>query len=171
MWVFPGPGLEPVSPTMAGGFLTTEPRRKPSPLISDGSYFTSSKALGNKGRRRNGAQVGSSKLRLESPTRPLGGDRHSLIGSRSRSRRPLRSAAPVRLLDHEDAFPFISGASRPRGRWQGSWGAKGPPPTRPPSAQSPHPAASEAGSRPSRRLPGIPRAVIVLPPAEVPERF
>ena len=32
MWDLPGPGLEPVSPTLAGGFLTTAPRGKsPAP--------------------------------------------------------------------------------------------------------------------------------------------
>ena len=29
MWVLPGPGIEPVSPALAGGFLTTEPPGKP----------------------------------------------------------------------------------------------------------------------------------------------
>ena len=29
MWDFPGPGLEPVSPALAGGFLTTAPPGKP----------------------------------------------------------------------------------------------------------------------------------------------
>ena len=28
MWDLPGPGLEPVSPALAGGFLTTEPQGK-----------------------------------------------------------------------------------------------------------------------------------------------
>ena len=28
MWDLPGPGLEPISPALAGGFLTTEPRGK-----------------------------------------------------------------------------------------------------------------------------------------------
>ena len=31
MWDLPGPGLEPVSPALAGGFLTTAPPRKPPP--------------------------------------------------------------------------------------------------------------------------------------------
>ena len=30
MWDLPGPGLEPVSPALAGGFLTTVPPGKPS---------------------------------------------------------------------------------------------------------------------------------------------
>ena len=30
MWDLPGPGLEPMSPVLAGGFLTTVPRGKPS---------------------------------------------------------------------------------------------------------------------------------------------
>ena len=33
MWDLPGPGLEPVSPALAGGFLTTAPPGK-SPLNS-----------------------------------------------------------------------------------------------------------------------------------------
>ena len=30
MWDLPGPGLKPVSPTLAGGFLTTVPPGKPT---------------------------------------------------------------------------------------------------------------------------------------------
>ena len=30
MWDLPGTGLEPVSPALAGGFLTTEPPGKPT---------------------------------------------------------------------------------------------------------------------------------------------
>ena len=33
MWDLPRPGLEPVSPALAGGFLTTAPPGKPSGLI------------------------------------------------------------------------------------------------------------------------------------------
>ena len=34
MWDLPGPGLEPVSPALAGGFLTTVPPEKPTvPLL------------------------------------------------------------------------------------------------------------------------------------------
>ena len=33
MWDFPGPGLEPVSPALAGGFLTTAPPGKPQSCI------------------------------------------------------------------------------------------------------------------------------------------
>ena len=33
MWDLPGPGLEPVSPALAGGFLTTVPPGKPSKYI------------------------------------------------------------------------------------------------------------------------------------------
>ena len=29
MWDFPGSGMEPVSPVLAGGFFTTEPSGKP----------------------------------------------------------------------------------------------------------------------------------------------
>ena len=32
MWDLPGPGLEPVSPAMTGGFLTTVPPGKPQVL-------------------------------------------------------------------------------------------------------------------------------------------
>ena len=34
MWDLPGPGLEPVSPALAGGFLTTAPPGKPPNLFS-----------------------------------------------------------------------------------------------------------------------------------------
>ena len=33
MWDLPGPGVEPMSPALAGGFFTTEPRGKP-PVIN-----------------------------------------------------------------------------------------------------------------------------------------
>ena len=33
MWNLPGPGLEPVSPALAGGFLTTVPPGKPDPHL------------------------------------------------------------------------------------------------------------------------------------------
>ena len=36
MWDLPGPGLEPVSPALAGGFLTTLPPGKPSPVLLPG---------------------------------------------------------------------------------------------------------------------------------------
>ena len=29
VWDLPGPGIEPVSPALAGEFFTTEPQRKP----------------------------------------------------------------------------------------------------------------------------------------------
>ena len=32
MWNLPGPGIEPMSPALAGGFLTTEPPGKPPDL-------------------------------------------------------------------------------------------------------------------------------------------
>ena len=36
MWDLPGPGLEPVSPALAGGFLTTAPPGKPqNPQFKD----------------------------------------------------------------------------------------------------------------------------------------
>ena len=34
MWDFPGPGLEPLSPALAGGFLTTSPPGKPRNALS-----------------------------------------------------------------------------------------------------------------------------------------
>ena len=40
MWDLPGPGLEPMSPALADGFLTTVPPGKPS-----GSNFNSLRAL------------------------------------------------------------------------------------------------------------------------------
>ena len=33
MWDLPGPGLEPVSPALAGGFLTTAPSGKPQEMV------------------------------------------------------------------------------------------------------------------------------------------
>ena len=36
MWDLPGPGLEPVSPVLAGGFPTTAPPGKPSPIYELG---------------------------------------------------------------------------------------------------------------------------------------
>ena len=33
MWDLPGPGLEPMSPALAGGFLTTAPPGKPPNLL------------------------------------------------------------------------------------------------------------------------------------------
>ena len=38
MWDLPGPGLEPVSPALAGGFLTTAPPGKPHDHILNFSY-------------------------------------------------------------------------------------------------------------------------------------
>ncbi|KAJ8796084.1 hypothetical protein J1605_018232 [Eschrichtius robustus] len=35
MWALPGPGLKPVSPALAGGFLTTAPPGKPYALYFD----------------------------------------------------------------------------------------------------------------------------------------
>ena len=34
MWDLPGPGLEPMSPALAGGFLTTAPPGKPRPFFN-----------------------------------------------------------------------------------------------------------------------------------------
>ena len=33
MWDLPGPGIEPVSPALAGGFFTTESPGEPHPLV------------------------------------------------------------------------------------------------------------------------------------------
>ena len=45
MWDPPGPGLEPVSPALAGGFLTTAPPGKPYPKLfhypCDGDFYLS----------------------------------------------------------------------------------------------------------------------------------
>ena len=39
MWDFPGPGLEPLSPALAGGFLTTAPPGKsPPPCIFENPH-------------------------------------------------------------------------------------------------------------------------------------
>ena len=37
MWDHPGPGLEPVSPALAGGFLITEPPEK-SPSVLNNKF-------------------------------------------------------------------------------------------------------------------------------------
>ena len=37
MWDLPRPGLEPVSPALAGGFLTTVPRGRPRLLVLEGA--------------------------------------------------------------------------------------------------------------------------------------
>ena len=39
MWDLPGPGLEPVSPALAGGCLTTVPPGKPPFLFSNAKSF------------------------------------------------------------------------------------------------------------------------------------
>ena len=40
MWDLPGPGLEPVSPALTGGFLTTVPPGKPSAVVVFLTIFT-----------------------------------------------------------------------------------------------------------------------------------
>ena len=40
MWDLPGPGLEPVSPALAGGCLTTVPPGKPKRVILKASSLT-----------------------------------------------------------------------------------------------------------------------------------
>ncbi|KAJ8790669.1 hypothetical protein J1605_021267 [Eschrichtius robustus] len=37
MWELPGPGIEPVSPALAGGFLTTVPPGKPPDPVFTGN--------------------------------------------------------------------------------------------------------------------------------------
>ena len=44
-WDLPGSGIEPVSPTLAGRFFTTEPAGKPSPLFSNRYPCVSSTAM------------------------------------------------------------------------------------------------------------------------------
>ena len=39
MWDLPRPGLEPVSPALAGRFLTTEPTGKPNTTSSTKSHY------------------------------------------------------------------------------------------------------------------------------------
>ena len=43
MWDLPGPGLEPVSPALAGGFFTTAPPGKPEFGISEHMLILESK--------------------------------------------------------------------------------------------------------------------------------
>ena len=45
MWDLTGPGLEPVSPALAGGFLTTAPPGKPLTLPSPAAGGTLKRAL------------------------------------------------------------------------------------------------------------------------------
>ena len=41
MWYLPGKGIEPVSPALAGGFLTTVPPGKPKPgIFLNDIYYT-----------------------------------------------------------------------------------------------------------------------------------
>ena len=42
VWDLPGPGLEPVSPALAGGFLTTAPPGKPQDLTFYSILFPTS---------------------------------------------------------------------------------------------------------------------------------
>ena len=43
MWDLPGPGLEPVSPALAGGFLTTAPPGKSSLAVFNEVTYTETK--------------------------------------------------------------------------------------------------------------------------------
>ena len=38
MWDLPGPGFEPMSPALAGGFLTTVPPEKPPSLLKSNTF-------------------------------------------------------------------------------------------------------------------------------------
>ena len=55
MWDLPGPGLEPVSPALAGGFLTTVPPEKSRMAIlnniGDGMYMIDKREEGMKDER------------------------------------------------------------------------------------------------------------------------
>ena len=46
MWDLPGPGIEPMSPALAGGFLTTEPPEKSLAYIFNDVSFHSQKYPG-----------------------------------------------------------------------------------------------------------------------------
>ena len=53
MWDLPGPGIEPVSPALAGGFFTTEPPGKPPGLFWNSCglrLFLSTKEASHRGR-------------------------------------------------------------------------------------------------------------------------
>lgn len=161
----------------------------PPPIFGD---FTSpTRRLGAGKERRNGALRGRAKPGSSaSPPRPapwpLGRNRHSPMGHRGWRRRSLGSAAPALLLDHGDEFLLVQKRPGPEGASRGwrrrgaafaglhatsspspkSPGSQPAAPKRPPTARSPHPAASAAGSRLGRRLPGMPRAETALPPAD-----
>ena len=45
MWDLPGPGIEPVSPALAGGFLTTAPPGKSQPGGIKRCFMSDSRAL------------------------------------------------------------------------------------------------------------------------------
>ena len=47
MWDLPGLGLEPVSPALAGGFLTTVLPGKPQAVVFTGFLLLSSRPLGS----------------------------------------------------------------------------------------------------------------------------
>ena len=40
MWDLPGPGLEPMSPVLAGGFLTTAPPGTSANMEVDGKFYS-----------------------------------------------------------------------------------------------------------------------------------
>ena len=57
MWDLPGPGLKPVAPALAGGFLTTEPPGKPTNvLIRRGDTDRRGEAQG-RGHRKMAAEI------------------------------------------------------------------------------------------------------------------
>ena len=56
MWDLPGPGLEPVSPALAGRFLTTVPPGKPSSPVLKGKQDLA-KLMNVQGKEASGAKA------------------------------------------------------------------------------------------------------------------
>ena len=77
MWDLPGPGLKPMSPALAGGFLTTEPPGKPCTTFKRkkiGIYRTRGSCTGGskvKRRAPSQEQVGN---KCQGPRGPIPGD-------------------------------------------------------------------------------------------------
>ena len=58
MWDLPGPGLDPVSPALAGGFLTTAPPGKPEAGVLEAeSRECQARRLGQEGNQENPGTV------------------------------------------------------------------------------------------------------------------
>ena len=47
MWDLPRPGIEPVSPTLAGGFFSTEPPGKPPTLLLSATVWSAETSVSN----------------------------------------------------------------------------------------------------------------------------